>query len=69
MIYQFTDLVRFKKIHFFSLEELNFLEKIILNSGQNATTLLKLSIKDFQVVTKEFMKWKNFLRLNKFSEK
>ncbi len=58
-----------KKIHFFSLEELNFLEKIILNSGQNATTLLKLSIKDFQVVTKEFMKWKNFLRLNKFSER
>ncbi len=58
-----------KKIHFLSLEELNLLEKIILNSGQNATALLKLSIKDFQDVTKELMKWKNFLRLNKFSER
>ncbi len=59
----------FKKIHFLSLEELNLLEKIILNTGQNATALLKLPIKYFQDVTKKFMKWKNFLRINKFSER
>lgn len=58
-----------KKIHFLSLEELNFLEKIILNSGQNATALLKLSIKDFQDINEKFIEWKNFLRLNGFSER
>lgn len=58
-----------KKIHFFSLEELNFCEKIILNFGEKAIVLLKLPIKDFQDVTKEFRKWKNFLRLNGFSER
>lgn len=58
-----------KKIHFFSLEELNFLEKIILNSGQNATTLLKLSIKGFRDVTKKIEEWKNFLQRNRFSKR
>lgn len=59
----------FKKIHFFSLEGLNFLEKIILITGQNAIVLLKLPIKDFQDVTKEFMKLESFLQRNRFSKR